>query len=82
MSKIKNNTSELQAILNAINDLPTADVSEYEVYEGEYKVIPSTSSKTLKTSNKLMQADVLVEKIPYAEVSNNSGGVTATIGGD
>ena len=82
MSKIKNNTSELQAILNAINELPSADTAGYEVYEGDYKVTPSVSSKTLNTLNKLMQADVLVEKIPYAEVTNNSGGTTATIGGD
>ena len=80
MSKIKNNTAELQAILNVVNELPSADTAEYEVYEGSYKVTPSVSSQTLDTSNKLMQADVLVEKIPYAEVSNTVGGVTATIG--
>ena len=54
--------------------------ADYEVYEGSYKVTPAVSSQTLDTSNKLMQADVLVEKIPYAEVSNNSGGKTASIG--
>ena len=81
MSKLTNNTSELQAILNAVNELPSADTMEYEVYQGPYAVTPAVSSQTLNTSNKLMQSDVLVEKIPYSEVTNNSGGVTATIGG-
>lgn len=79
MSKIKNNTIELQAILNAVNELPSADTADYEVYEGSYKVTPSVSSQKLDTSNKLMQSDVLVEEIPYAEVTNNFGGKTVTI---
>lgn len=49
-------------------------------YEGSYQVTPAVSSQTLDTSNKLMQADIVVEKIPYTEVSNNSGGTTASIG--
>ena len=80
MSKLKNNTAELQAILDAVNELPDADTADFEVYEGSYRVTPAVSSQTLDTSNKLMQADVIVEKIPYAEVSNNSGGKTASIG--
>ena len=80
MSKIKNNTSGLQAILDAVNDLPNAGTGDYDVYEGSYAVTPSVERQTLDTSNKLMQADVVVEEIPYAEVSNNSGGTTASIG--
>ena len=50
-------------------------------YEGNYTVTPSTENEiTLETAQKLMLADVKVEKIPYAEVSNNKGGKTATIG--
>lgn len=82
MSKIKNNTAELRAILDAVNELPNAGTGDYEVYEGEYSVTPSVERQTLDTSNKLLQADVTVEKIPYAEVTNNSGGTTATIGGN
>ena len=80
MSNIKNNTSGLLAILESVNDLPTADTKDYEVYEGSYQVTPKTASQTLATANKLMQADVMVKEIPYAEVSNNSGGKTASIG--
>jgi hypothetical protein len=56
--------------------------ADYDVYEGTYKVTPAVSEQTLDTSNKLMQSDVLVEKIPYAEVKNNSGGKTVTIGSE
>lgn len=55
-------------------------VGKPDVYDGEYRVIPKISAQTLDTANKLMQSDVVVEKIPYAEVSNNSGGKTASIG--
>lgn len=82
MSKLKNNTTELQAILKAVNELPDADTADFEVYEGSYRVTPAVSSQTLGTAHKLMQADVVVEEIPYAEVKNNSGGKTATIGGN
>lgn len=82
MSKLKNNTAELQAILDAVNELPDADTADFEVYEGSYRVTPAVSSQTLGTAHKLMQADVVVEEIPYAEVKNNSGGKTATIGGN
>lgn len=82
MSKLKNNTAELQAILDAVNELPDADTADFEVYEGSYRVTPAVTPQTLDTSSKLMQADVVVEEIPYAEVKNNSGGKTATIGGN
>ena len=82
MSKIKNNTTGLQAILDAVNDLPDAGTGDYDVYKGTYTVTQSVERQILDTSNKLLQADVLVEEIPYAEVTNNSGGKTATIGGN
>jgi hypothetical protein len=50
------------------------------VYEGTYVVTPITDSITLETSQKYMESDVVVEKIPYGEVSNSAGGVTASIG--
>jgi hypothetical protein len=56
--------------------------ADFEVYEGSYRVTPAVTPQTLDTSSKLMQADVVVEEIPYAEVTNNSGGKTATIGGN
>lgn len=54
---------------------------ELPKYDGEYAVTPSTEGDiTLATAQKMLDADVKVNKIPYAEVSNNTGGKTATIG--
>ena len=78
--RIQANNAELREAIQLAENLPDANTADYEVYEGSYKVTPSVSSQTLDTSNKLMQSDVTVEKIPYAEVTNNSGGKTASIG--
>lgn len=42
-------------------------------YEGEYTVIPSTSEQVLYTNGLLMEDNVTVTEIPYAEVSNIYG---------
>ncbi len=82
--EINDYTAKLATLEGAIGELEAelegkASVGEYEVYEGSYKVTPSVSSQSLGTANKLMQSDVLVEGIPYAEVTNNFGGKTVTI---
>lgn len=52
-------------------------------YNGEYQVTPSTKGDiTLLTSQTFVNGDVKILKIPYAEVTNDSGGSTATIGGN
>ena len=51
-------------------------------YDGDYVIIPKAVGQMLPTKDKVMKDNVTVEKIPYAEVTNNSGGTTATIGGD
>lgn len=52
-----------------------------ETYQGAYTVTPHTrNAYTLETAQKLMDGDIHIQKIPYAEVSNTSGGTTATIG--
>lgn len=58
------------------------DVLNERTYNGSYSVTPSSESLTLETAAKFLDADIRVEKIPYAEVSNNSGGTTVTIGGN
>lgn len=53
------------------------------VYDGEYVVVPDTDNEQiLKTAQKLLDADIKVNKVPYAEVSNIMGGITATIGNE
>ena len=55
---------------------------DLEWYEGPYEVTPSTTFQTLSTSNLAMSTDVEINEIPYYEVTNLSGGNTATIGGN
>lgn len=50
-------------------------------YEGEYNVIPDWDDIILETEQKSMSSNVTVEKIPYHETSNVSGGITVVIGG-
>lgn len=53
------------------------------VYDGEYVVVPDTGNEqVLKTAQKLLDADIKVNKVPYAEVSNTTGGTTVTIGSE
>lgn len=52
-----------------------------DTYSGPYSVEPrSDTDQTLNTALKYMKQNVTVKKIQYAEVSNNSGGTTVTIG--
>lgn len=54
---------------------------EHKSYEGEYLVTPSTiDDVTLETIDLYMKKNVVVVKIPYAEVTNGANGKTATIG--
>ena len=54
--------------------------NEVPNYEGEYIVTPKVTEQTLPTAQTLLERDVTIEKIPYFEVSNISGGMTASIG--
>lgn len=50
-------------------------------YTGDYIVTPrADEQQELETARKYMNADVVVLEIPYSEVSNLSGGITAKIG--
>lgn len=61
--------------------LSVATGGDYEMYSGEYEVIPSTNSEqVLKTASKLLSRDVVVAKVPYFETSNDLNGKTAYIG--
>lgn len=54
----------------------------FEKFSGDYRVIPAIESKVVPTKDKLMEDDVIVEQIPYYEVSNPQGGSTIVIGDD
>ena len=50
-------------------------------YDGEYLVTPKPfTDQVLATKNKSLIDDVTVLEIPYSEVSNPEGGITANIG--
>lgn len=53
-----------------------------EPYTGQCTVTPDTCEQILKTAQKLMPQDVIVNPVPYAEIPNVSGGNTAVIGGN
>lgn len=75
---------KLEAVssVNGIKPDPTGNV-KLPSYNGEYQVTPSAAEDvTLLTSQTFVDANIKVSKIPYAEVSNNSGGTTATIGNE
>lgn len=56
--------------------------AELPAYGGAWSVTPLASTQTtLETAQTYLDRDIVVEAIPYAEVSNISGGMTATIGG-
>ena len=60
----------------------TINVYDVPFYEGEYKVTPKTTEQMLSTAHRILQEDVHINKIPYFEVSNNSGGDTVYIGSE
>ena len=55
-------------------------IVDYDEFEGPYEVKPLIESQTLDTKDKLMKEDLIVQAIPYAEVTNTARGITVTIG--
>lgn len=55
--------------------------TQAETYTGDYEVTPEADEDTvLQTAKKYLHSDITVKKIPFTEVTNPSGGATATIG--
>lgn len=52
----------------------------YPTYEGTYDITPACEEQILFTADKILKQDIKVNQIPYAEVSNDKGGSTVTIG--
>lgn len=50
-----------------------------EVYTGAILIIPSLVSQELETANKFVKDNIVIEEIPYSQVSNPAGGWTVTI---
>ena len=50
-------------------------------YDGIYEIMPDQAEHVMPTKGRLLHKDMKIHEIPYQEVSNNSGGITVTIGG-
>lgn len=76
----------LQALLHSGNGLSATItqgpmmISDCPDYEGDYVIRPAIDAQELETKGKRMKTNLLVQEIPYAEVSNTTGGTTVTIG--
>lgn len=56
-------------------------IIDYDEYTGQYTVSPLPNVKQiLRTRNKVLRHDVVVNEIPYYETSNSAGGYTVIIG--
>lgn len=56
-------------------------IIDYDMYTGQYDVTPLPNvEQILRTRNMVLKHDIVIEPIPYAEVSNTAGGKTVTIG--
>lgn len=52
-------------------------VIDFNAYSGEYEVVPNAfNTQVLPTANKVLKKDIVVQKVPYFETSNNYDGVT------
>lgn len=55
-------------------------VIDFNAYSGEYEVVPNAfNTQVLPTANKVLKKDIVVQKVPYFETSNNYDGVTVYI---
>lgn len=65
--------------------VPTPDGGEEiyfqpDIYDGTTTVTPGADPVTLATAETYLERDVVIGAIPYAEVTNQAGGKTVTIG--
>lgn len=78
--RIQANNANLRECIKTAENLPEVGAS-FPIYEGGYSVTSSVHGDiTLPTAQKVLMQDIKINKIPYAVVSNNTGGQTATIG--
>lgn len=70
-----------KAVFGEVISVPTGGINPEEIpkYTGDYEVTPKVSKQTLHTAQKMMLDDVTINKIPYYETTNNSGGHTVYI---
>ena len=74
----------VEATRKEINDLFNIDSEDlylFPPYTGTINVVPTAyEDQVLPTATKALLDDITVEEIPYAETTNDSGGITVGIG--
>ena len=77
-AKATENEIKLQGTIYANKTLMgTVNIGgSFDSYKGEYEVVPARREQVLETQNKLLKENITIVEIPYAEVSNISGGNT------
>lgn len=60
---------------------PTLVTGDLPIYDGPHIITPLVDNpQILSTAGRYTKHDIIVEEIPYAEVSNSAGGTTVIIG--
>lgn len=80
MSTLNVNMNDVESLDIELELGTIINVGDFPIYEGSYNVTPKVSEQVLETKNKSLLDDITVFEIPYASVSNPSGGQTVTIG--
>lgn len=71
--------ADAKAVGDALKD--KIGLKDLPKYDGVVEIVPDVdNAQILKTAQKYMEADVKIRKIPFAEVTNQTGGKTVTIG--
>ena len=74
--QVRNNYESIDL---ASSEVINVTINDVPAYEGNYVVIPETSSQTLETKDKKMLDDILIREIPYYETTNIQNGITVFI---
>ena len=69
--------NRIPVIFDEIREINIKEEPDY--YQGSYEVTPTVKGETLATAKKTMLMDLIINKIPYAEVTNTANGLTVTI---
>lgn len=72
--------SIFQTDFESASKIVLVDTTEH--YNGDYEVTPKTIQQVMQTRNRIMDNDVIINKIPYFETGNNFGGNTVYIGSE
>ncbi len=80
MTMFTGGTSTFKLSIGSITQGGTG--GRFPIYEGEYLTVSDVHCDTiLETERKSLLENIVISKVPQAEVSNDSGGKTLIIGG-